>query len=73
MATSSNDTDELSLVPGMFDVTFGDALWRNVALRADETVVLQPAVIQMQGIPDVASSSPSLAWVPASWRLVRDP
>jgi hypothetical protein len=54
VATISNDTDELSFVPGVFDVTFGDALWRGVELRAGETVVLQPALVQMSGIPDGA-------------------
>jgi hypothetical protein len=54
VATISNDTDELSFVPGVFDVTFGDALWRGVELRAGETVVLRPAIIRMVGIPDGA-------------------
>lgn len=54
VATISNDTDELSFVPGVFDITFGDALWRGVELKAGETVVLQPAIVAINGIPDGA-------------------
>jgi hypothetical protein len=51
VGTISNDTDEISFVPGVFDVTFGDALWRGVELQAGETVELQPAMIRIEGIP----------------------
>jgi Mg-chelatase subunit ChlD len=51
VGTISNDTDEISFVPGVFDVSFGDALWRSVELREGETVVLDPATITIEGIP----------------------
>lgn len=51
VATISNDTDEISFVPGIFDVTFGDALWRGVELREGEKTMLNPATIAIQGIP----------------------
>jgi hypothetical protein len=51
VGTISNDTDEISFVPGVFDVSFGDALWRGVELREGETVVLNPATVVIEGIP----------------------
>jgi hypothetical protein len=51
VGTISNDTDEISFVPGVFDVSFGDAVWRGVELREGETVVLDPATVAIDGIP----------------------
>jgi hypothetical protein len=54
VGTISNDTDEISFVPGLFDVSFGDAVWRGVELREGETVVLNPATVAINGIPSGA-------------------
>jgi hypothetical protein len=50
VAALSTSMRRISVVPSTFTVTFGNAKWENIEVRAGETKVINPAVIIANGL-----------------------
>ncbi len=49
VASVSGFVSSATLIPSTFDVTFGKAVWPGVTIKAGETKVLKPGVINVTG------------------------